>query len=112
TLQPMVGKVSAAELPADLGEFRKSTPDHAVFMPDNEWLTVRIVDDGKTISVFISPAGHAEDQAAALAVPSPVGSSADHIAVYNRELLGSLPHESHIRNFTVRTLPLATPGTK
>ncbi len=87
--------------------FTKHTPEHAVALPDREWHSVRIVDDGRKVDVFVYPKGKAEPSRPILTAPYQSAFQKHHVAVYNREFAGQRPHESHIANFTVRHLPAA-----
>lgn len=81
-------------------------PVGAMHLPAEQWHNIRITDDGNNISVYISGP----------AIP-PVFSNkpivqksvtyrtiANHIAIYNREMLDEIPHESSIRAFCIRAL--------
>jgi hypothetical protein len=78
--------------------------------PPNEWHDVRITDDGDTISVYLK--GPAIDPKYARE-PVLVGHRKQvpkgyRIAVYNRELVAKATHESHIDDFRVDVLPIAS----
>lgn len=82
-----------------------AAPDSTPF-PSDEWHHVRIVDDGVSISVFITgPAidPKYEEQPVLVATP-PSRPSGRRIAFFNREYVAGINHESNIDNVVVRSL--------
>lgn len=80
------------------------TAEQAVDLSEGQWHSVRVVDDGKQIEVFVFPKGK-EPGKAVLAAPYQWVFQKHRIAIYNREFRDDRPHETHIANFTVRALP-------
>lgn len=73
-------------------------------MPSGDWQHLRIVDDGSTISVWAAPSAAAMPTEPLLRVPYFASSfTGTRIAIYNRELVSGVTHESHIDNVVVRT---------
>ena len=87
------------------GQELARTPSASVPLPADQWHRVRIVDDGKRISIFVSgPAITDRDPKQAILecrheTPEP----GSRFSIYNRELVG-FPHESCIRNLQVRAI--------
>lgn len=84
------------------------TPEYAVRLSAGEWNTIRVVDDGREISIFVNPRGEKESQQPLLSVRDQGPFLKHRVAVYNREAAGDRPHESHIANFRVRSLKKAS----
>lgn len=72
----------------------------------DEWHHVRIRDDGVTIAVYVrGPAIDASEPEAPVLIADVDGSGiGSRVAIYNREHLADVPHESHIDNVTIRTI--------
>jgi hypothetical protein len=82
-----------------------SGPDSTPLVPE-QWHHVRIVDDGKEVSVFlagpsINPKYKREPVLTASVTP---GLRGKHIAFFNREYVGKTNHESHADNVQVSEL--------
>lgn len=75
-------------------------------MPADEWYEVRITDDGQTIAVHVegSQIHRGEKDVPAISVKYPGKLKGRRIAIYNREFVGGVSHESHIDNFVVNPL--------
>lgn len=84
-----------------------STPDGAIAIPAEEWHHVRITDDGERIAVYCTgPEIHEKDRnKPILEVRCTQETGSHHVAIYNREFLAEVPHESHIDNFVLSALP-------
>jgi hypothetical protein len=81
-------------------------PQGGVPLPAEQWHAIRIIDDGTNIAVYLSgPAIHPSASHKPIAVKAvPYRGEANHVALYNRELLKDIPHESSIRAFAIRRL--------
>src|SRR5262249_14282888 len=83
--------------------FKSSAPDAAP-MRAGVWHSVRIVDDGRAVSVFIE--GPSIDpryrKEPVLTVNAPAGLTGKRIAFFNRESVAGTNHESHLDNVRVR----------
>lgn len=81
------------------------TPSGRVPLPAEEWHHVRITDDGEIISVYVTGPliQQPEDGKPLLEYRHPTSQGGRRFAIYNRELV-SFPHESCVRNLTVRAL--------
>jgi hypothetical protein len=81
-------------------------PQGTLPLPQEQWHQIRVTDDGETISVYVSgpaiPDAFAKKPVAQITVK--YQGKANPIALYNREMLKSIPHESSIRAFVVRAL--------
>lgn len=82
------------------------TPPAAAPLPAGEWHSIRVTDDGDTIAVYLyGPAvPPREKDAPLLTVRCPDDAAAHRIALYNRERVADVPHESHIDDVIVRRL--------
>ncbi len=83
-----------------------STPPGAVWMPPDAWMDIRIIDDGQTVTVYVSGSenGGRDPAQPVLVAQRPEAGTLHRIAFYNRELLAMTPHESHITDVVVRSL--------
>lgn len=83
-----------------------ATSPVGVPMPAGAWHRVRVEDDGNEISVFFSQHGAppAVAEAPLIRIAVPRKPAAHHIAIYNREHVGGVPHESHLTGLTVSGL--------
>jgi hypothetical protein len=83
------------------------TNNLSVPMLAEEWHRIRIEDDGRSIAVYMKgpriEAVHWKQPLLRVAYPNK--GDKFYIAIYNRELVGGVHHESRIRNFTI--MPLA-----
>lgn len=83
-----------------------SLPMASLPMPAERWHRIRITDDGKNIAIYLNgpeiPAQFADKPVATRAIS--YKGDARHVALYNREMLKSIPHESSIRGFVIRAL--------
>lgn len=79
------------------------TPKGTIPMPADRWHTIVIADDGDQIRVFIHEKSSeaARQQQPILTIRVPEAEPSGHIAIYNRERLASIAHESLIDNFKV-----------
>jgi len=79
--------------------------EKARFLADT-WYDIQITDDGETVAVYCEGPGMSQDSSRKplLTVHCPAASPQHHIAFYNRELVGGIPHETHISYFAVRKL--------
>ncbi len=95
--------VECLNKPQSYGE----TQEGALPMPAGKWHHVRIVEDGKTIAVYLSGPGIDQkyQHKPVLTVPYKGNFERHHIAIYNREPVAGALHESHIRNVVIRALP-------
>lgn len=82
------------------------TPDAAVPLPAGQWHTVRVTDDGETVSVFVDGPGRGGDaaQRPVLVVRIPDDSPWHRVAFYNRERVADASHESWIDDVVIRRL--------
>lgn len=100
------GFIGIRRMPLQDGPRMATTPDAAVPLPAGEWHDIRITDDGETIAVYVqgpSITPHRQDEPI-LQVACPDTSNAHRIALYNRERLADVPHESHVDDFFLRRL--------
>jgi hypothetical protein len=106
TFQSHSGQVSLAS-PTDR-TYNPRTDEGALPMPAGKWHRLRVVDDGKAVSVFLSGPSIEKkySEKAALVAEYKGKFQKHHIAIYNREIVAGALHESHIKNFSVTTLPL------
>lgn len=84
----------------------------AVALPAGKWHRVRIVDTLESVAIFVSgPAISKESpDKPLLDVPYAGSFRGEKIAIYNRELVAEVPHESHIDNFLITELtPIELP---
>jgi len=79
--------------------------EKARFLADT-WYDVRITDDGETVAIYCEGPGMPEDASRnpLLLAHCPAASPQHHIALYNRELVAGIPHESHLNYFAVKSL--------
>lgn len=84
-----------------------TTSDGRIAVPAEEWHHVRITDDGERIAVFCTgPEIHEKDpNRPILEVRCTEETGNHHVAIYNREFLAEVPHESHIDNFALSAIP-------
>jgi hypothetical protein len=75
-------------------------------LPAEEWHRIRVTDNGETIAVFVSGPAIPEQQWSEplVKLATHYRGLANHVAVYNRELVAGIPHESSIRAFRVHPL--------
>ncbi len=85
-----------------------ATRDGAFPFAADEWHRIRITDDGETIAVYVQ--GPEIDRKytsmPALSLCCPDKGEGHCVGFYNREMVGGVPHESHIRNIKVHALPI------
>jgi hypothetical protein len=76
-------------------------------IPADEWHRVRITDDGTNIAVFVAgpEIRGADGENPVISIAYSGHLEGRRIALYNRELVGGVLHESHIDNLVVRSLP-------
>lgn len=83
------------------------SPDGMVPLAADAWHDVRVTDDGKTISVYLRggsvPEGFWENPV--LTYTPRHQPRGYHIAVFNRERLSDVVHESHLDDFRIDRLP-------
>lgn len=74
--------------------------------PAGAWHHLRIVDDGRTVSVYVE--GPSVDpkykKEPALTVAIPEGLTGKHVALFNREYVAGTNHESHVDNVKIRAM--------
>ena len=84
------------------------TPTTDLPMPHDEWHHIRIVDDGKSITVYLTgPALDKKNKDKPVLGPIAYQGhfKKHHIVIHNREMVAGAIHESHIDNVVVRALP-------
>jgi hypothetical protein len=86
---------------------RVVTTPGALPMASDQWHRIRITDDGDTVRVYLSgpEIRQPDPNAPVLQLRCSDHSGKGRIAIYNREHLAGVPHESHIRNFVLNRLP-------
>ena len=74
-------------------------------MPAEQWHKIRVIDDGKSIRASFSAQGNSDDalEKMVLVYEYEAAPKGKRFAIYNRELV-AFPHESCIRNLTVKQL--------
>jgi hypothetical protein len=98
-----------------IGSTQPGVKEHAVFartpkgsipMPVEQWMDVRITDDGETVAVYLSGPGRGPDSLEVPVLQAKVGQpiGPGKIAFYNRERLASASHESWIDDVVIRRL--------
>jgi hypothetical protein len=87
-------------------DFGEATPQGSLPMPDGKWHHVRILDDGASITIYLSgPEIDPKYDGKPVFTAKYEGTFAKHhIAIYNREPVAESIHESHIDNFYVKKL--------
>jgi hypothetical protein len=90
----------------------ESTTGDAAHLPSGTWHRIRILDDGKQVSVFVEgPNVEAKSKKTPLlVVPIPDGLPGKRIGFHNREYVAGINHESHIDNIEVRRLDETRPA--
>src|SRR5205085_1050021 len=73
----------------------------------NKWYRLRVTDDGETISVYLSGPEMQKKywkEPVLQAHPPALAWQGHHVAIYNRERVADVPHESHIDNVLIERL--------
>lgn len=83
-----------------------ATAPGSIKMSPEAWHHIRITDDGRNVAVYMSGPAVADESSDTpiLSAECPDVGVAGHIAIYNREELAGIPHESYIDNVVVTAL--------
>ncbi len=88
------------------GANRGSTKSGSLKLAPDVWHHLRITNDGERVAVYVTgPAvGDHDNDGPVLEVRCPTAPTARHVAIYNREQLAAIPHESYIDNVVIESL--------